>query len=516
MAVGDVALLNDTFRDAHAHAYVQDERRPLLAPDSERGVVKRRHSTATPLPKGQLATLCALRLADPIAFTQIFPYVNEMMENFGVATNPSQTGFYSGLVESVFAFSQLISIYQWANVSDRIGRRPVVLIGTIGIAFTTILFGFSRTLATVLFSRALAGLFSGNVAVMHSVLGELTDSTNQAIAYPLYGLCWPLGVIVGPLIGGTFSNAAQKYPELFGNALFETFPYLLPCLVVASFIAISVVVGFFCLSETLPPKARPSLPRDYSISYGLSEHNDHLLSPEPTPNAGSLWSLPILRAVCISGFALSFVGTAFDVVFVLFCYSPIATGGLSFSVSQIGYALAVAGISSAALQLLFMPILLRHFNCSRLYKFCMSIWPLTFVLLPILNGIAKLGYDEDHNFMDSDTAVAVWIGIGIVLALSRIACLAFSLNLILVKEHAPGPSSLGTANGLSQFAQCLARAIAPAFVSSLFATSVDYKICGGHFWMVLMLFISVFSCLHALTVPEDTGIVDISKGFESI
>jgi len=418
--------------------------------------------------------------------------------------------------ESVFAFSQLISIYQWANLSDRIGRRPVVLLGTIGIAVTTILFGFSRTLATVLISRALAGLFSGNVAVMHSVLGELTDSTNQSIAYPLYGLCWPLGVIVGPLIGGVFSNAAQKYPKLFGNIVFETFPYLLPCLVVATSIVISVAVGFVYLKETLPPKARPAIPRDYSISYGISEHNDHLLSTEPTPNARSLWSLPILRAVCISGFTLSFVGTAFDVVFVLFCYSPIANGGLSFSVSQIGYALAVAGISSAALQLLFMPFLLRNFSCSRLYKFCMGIWPLTFVLLPVLNGVAKIGYDEVHNVMAKDIAVAVWIGIGFALAMSRIASLAFSLNLILVKEHAPGPSSLSTANGLSQFAQCLARTIAPAFVSSLFASSIDYNLLGGQFWMVIMLFISCLSCLHALTVPEDTGFVDVSKGFESI
>lgn len=53
------------------------------------------------LPAAQLTTLCLLRLSDPIAFTQIFPYVNEMMERFGVATDPSQTGFYSGLVVSL-------------------------------------------------------------------------------------------------------------------------------------------------------------------------------------------------------------------------------------------------------------------------------------------------------------------------------------------------------------------------------------------------------------------------------
>lgn len=63
-------------------------------PSCEHRAVKR------PLPAAQLTTLCLLRLSDPIAFTQIFPYVNEMMERFGVATDPSQTGFYSGLVVS--------------------------------------------------------------------------------------------------------------------------------------------------------------------------------------------------------------------------------------------------------------------------------------------------------------------------------------------------------------------------------------------------------------------------------
>ena len=48
-----------------------------------------------------------------------------------------------------------------------------------------------------------------------------------------------------------------------------------------------------------------------------------------------LISLPIIRALAMSGFALSFLGTAFDVVFVLFCYSPVHNGGLSFSVSQL-------------------------------------------------------------------------------------------------------------------------------------------------------------------------------------
>lgn len=54
----------------------------------------------TPLPKAQLATLCAVRLVDPIVFTQIFPYVNEMMDHLHLTDDRSKIGFYSGLVVS--------------------------------------------------------------------------------------------------------------------------------------------------------------------------------------------------------------------------------------------------------------------------------------------------------------------------------------------------------------------------------------------------------------------------------
>ncbi|KAK7693338.1 hypothetical protein QCA50_002906 [Cerrena zonata] len=192
-----------------------DEERPFLYQDYEdaagleeepSGSHHPKGSKAvTPLPKAQLASLCMVRLVDPIAFTQIFPYVNEMMEYLKVTEDHSKIGFYSGLVESSFAVSQLLSIYHWAKLSDKIGRRPVILIGITGIALTSFFLGLSNSLIGVLIARALGGFFSGNIAVIHSVLGEITDSTNQAIAFPIYGLCWPFGAIVGPLIGGTLS-----------------------------------------------------------------------------------------------------------------------------------------------------------------------------------------------------------------------------------------------------------------------------------------------------------------------
>lgn len=106
---------------------------------------------------------------------------------------------------------------------------------------------------------------------MHSIIGEITDSTNQATAFPIYGLCWPLGAIIGyvarlhlqrgvdptlirlicsrPLLGGTFSNPAVKYPQFFDYELFRAYPYLLPSAIAAFVAALGAIFGFFFLEE---------------------------------------------------------------------------------------------------------------------------------------------------------------------------------------------------------------------------------------------------------------------------
>src|ERR1700761_31146 len=110
-----------------------------------------------------------------------------MMEELKVTDQRSKIGFYSGLVDSIFAVCQLFTIFQWARLSgrqrihylcyclnrppssDRIGRKPVILIGLLGVALSTSLFGFSKSLLWTIFSRSLAGALSGNVAVVETV-----------------------------------------------------------------------------------------------------------------------------------------------------------------------------------------------------------------------------------------------------------------------------------------------------------------------------------------------------------
>lgn len=71
----------------------------------------------------------------------------------------------------------------------------------------------------------------------------------------------------------------------------------------------------------------------------------------------------------------------------------------------------------------------------------------------------------------------------------------YSISLVLVKQNAPSPAALGKANGVVLWAMCLARAGAPAFVSSFFAWSTTHRILGGHLWLVVMLAFALAGCV---------------------
>lgn len=73
-----------------------------------------------------------------------------------------------------------------------------------------------------------------------------------------------------------------------------------------------------------------------------------------------------------------------------------------------------------------MSYLLRTFDCAKMYNFCMGLWPYTYIALPILNVIARRGIDGETGQMDAYTTATLWVGIAIVLAVSRVAALAYS------------------------------------------------------------------------------------------
>ncbi|KDQ14707.1 hypothetical protein BOTBODRAFT_32469 [Botryobasidium botryosum FD-172 SS1] len=492
-----------TADETHGHEY--SEETPLKLKPAMR--------KATPLPLLQLTILCLARLAEPIAYTQIFPYINQMMEDLHVTDDPSQIGFYSGLVDSVFAVAQLATAYRWGKLSDRLGRLPVLLMGLCGAALSSISFGLSNSLAMAVITRSLAGALSGNVVVVSTMIGEMTDETNVARAVALPGICWSVGCIIGPLIGGTFSHPATRYPEIFGDIQFlHQFPYFLPSFISFMITVFSIVFAYCFVEETLPSKiaanakkaASPLESKKRLPSYGSVT----IVPAQPTPpleekelSAMELFYLPAPRSTFIATFMLAFISMGWEVVFTLFSYTRISLGGIERSTAQIGYALAGAGLFAGFFQLVIFPSLQRRFDNVPFMTCLMGIWPAAVLVIPLLGVVARLGLNPDGTISPEGES-SIRVGIAGALMMSRVACMSFSLNMILIKNAAPSKGSLGAMYGLAQSAASIARAVSPAFVSSLFAVSIEKHIWGGNLVWAIMFALACLSVYTARNVID--------------
>ncbi|KZT54505.1 MFS general substrate transporter [Calocera cornea HHB12733] len=464
-------------------------------------LLKRGAPARTPLPVFQLCLLMVVRLAEPVASTQIFPYINDMCVQLGYAKNEDEVGFISGLIDSLFAFVQLFTVMQWGRLSDRIGRKPVLILGLFGATIATLTFGLSRHLWLTILARCLAGGLSGNGAVIQTMISEMTDDTNEARAFPLYSLMWALGSVIGPSIGGTLSRPADNFPSVFGGVAFwETYPYFLPCAISACITGVSIITSIF-LKETLPSKVRDAkLPQAEQVSYGTVGPEPETEYPAPSrPTQLGILRSPAIPTVFMTAFMMMFTNQSWDIVFILYAFTSVRSGGLSMSNAQIGYCLAGAGLVGANIHLWMFPKFARRFGMS-MYPWLLALLIPMFVGAPILNRLARaVGSGETRGEI---VAGLTYPGVAVLLGLGRLAAMVFPLNMILVKRAAPSKLAMGSTYGMSQMVTAFARAIAPWFVSSLFAYSVESNILGGNLIWIIMSLLSVVAVLQSLKVEK--------------
>jgi MFS family permease len=190
--------------------------------------------------------LAVIALAEQTALNSISPYLPEMTSTFP-EVDPSQIGLYVGTIASSFALAQFATNFFWGWLSDRIGRKPVVMLGTVLTAACFVAFGFCRTLWQAVLVQALMGLVNGNQGVISTCLGEITDRSNQSKAFVYLPVIYGIGGITGPALGGLL--VFQDNPLMKGEK--NPYPYLLPNLFSATVLLIDLVLTGFFLEESL-------------------------------------------------------------------------------------------------------------------------------------------------------------------------------------------------------------------------------------------------------------------------
>ncbi|KAF9007549.1 major facilitator superfamily multidrug-resistance, DHA1 sub-family [Cyathus striatus] len=480
-------------------------------------------SEQTPLPKFQLFMVLLIQFAEPVTATVIYPFVNQFVRDTGITGgDEKKTGYYAGVIESAFFFAEALTVFQWGWLSDRFGRRPILLLGPLGLSLAMLGFGLSGTFWPIVMYRCLQGVFNGNIGVSKSIMAEITDSTNIGDAFALMPLTWSVGTTIGPIMGGVLSNPAQRWPDSLGRiAILRDHPYFLPSLAAAIIAFSTFVISFVGLKETLPSAIRKSSsrPRVYArkntneavdASTSLLSENDGAnyysaegpalvqaneaaaTSDQKPPPLRDLLTRSIL--ITFSNYVvLAFTDMSYQVLLPLMFSTPVSYGGLGLDPYTIGTVMGTWGFFNAIIQINFLGRWLRRYGARQMYILSYSSFFVCMGCYPIASSFAK-----QAGGVDAKVAIIVFIQ----LFFQTMLYMSYGSIHVLLVQSAPSKASLGSINGIAQMLGSVMRSIAPTFASSLFSISLQRHIAGGHMVYYVLLVLIVAGIRLSFMIPR--------------
>lgn len=167
-------------------------------------------------PRAALPVLLGVVVVDLIGFGIVVPILPYLAVEYGAG---SSSGIWIGVLLSSYAAAQFVFAPLWGRLSDRVGRRPVMLATIAGTAVSLLLLGFARSLATLLAARLLAGAFAANVSVASAYVADATDEQERPRWMGLIGAAFGVGFLLGPTIGGMLSPWGHSVPILTAAGL---------------------------------------------------------------------------------------------------------------------------------------------------------------------------------------------------------------------------------------------------------------------------------------------------------
>ncbi len=359
---------------------------------------------------------------DLIGFGIVLPLLPKYCEIYGAK------GYQIGLVIGSFSLMQFIFAPAWGRLSDRIGRRPVLLIGNAGSAISYALFALAAHyegtlgLLVLLASRMFAGVCGATLSVASAYIADVTDRENRSKSMGLIGMAFGLGFILGPALGAL--SAAK-----FGLAG--------PGWMAAAFCAGNFILGLFILKESWKPNSEHAAPRP---------RWEQCLHTLRHPKLGKLIGIFFLATFCFTCFESTF--------------SLLLDKNLHYDEKHVGYLFAYCGIIAAFIQGGAIGRLIKRFGDQRLIAGSMVVVAVSLAALPYMGNL--------------------W---GILVALGLFAAgsgINRAPTMGQISLNSP-PSEQGATMGVAQSAGTLARIVGPVFATGLYAfhAALPYLISAG-------------------------------------
>ena len=192
--------------------------------------------------KASLLTLFLIVFIDLIGFGMVIPFLSFYAREYGAS------GIAVGAVVGIYSIMQFFFAPVWGRLSDRVGRRPILLISLTASFTGYLLFAFSRSLGMLFVSRVIAGAGGANIGTAQAYIADTTSPEERAKGMGLIGAAFGMGFILGPPLSGILSTFGTRHHH-HGN--------LLPGLMASALSLTALVIAFIVLAESKPPGLTP-------------------------------------------------------------------------------------------------------------------------------------------------------------------------------------------------------------------------------------------------------------------
>ncbi len=274
--------------------------------------------------KAVLGFIFVTAVLDIMAMGIIIPVFPALIEEF--TGSNAEAGWINGVFVALWAGMQFVASPVIGSLSDRYGRRPVILISTLGLAADYVLMALAPDLWWLALGRIVAGITSSSFTTVFAYMADITPPEGRARGYGLIGAAFSAGFVAGPLLGGVLGEISPRAPFWFAAAMS----------------GVAFLYGLLILPESLARESRMAFSWKRANPFGAMK---------------LLGSHPELSGLAVVNFLLHFAHHVFSAVFVLYAGHRYGWGP-----AQVGILLALVGVLDMIVQGLLVGPAVKRFG----------------------------------------------------------------------------------------------------------------------------------------------------------
>ena len=279
-------------------------------------------------PKLALSFIFVVVLLDSIGFGIIMPVLPQLIMD--VTGEPlTAAARYGGWLMFVYAAMQFFSAPVLGNLSDRFGRRPVLLLSLVAMGADYLLMGWAPTLIWLFVGRFIAGVSAGTYGIANAFIADTFEPDDRAKNFALMGAAFGVGFIVGPVIGGFLGEYGPRAPFYAAAGL----------------AFVNLIYGYFVLPESLKPENR----RPFEIRRA-----------NPLGTLNQLWKYPVVIGLVFAYFFYMLGHHSLPAVWSYFVMEKFA-----WTTREIGFSLGAVGVCMIFVQVYLIRVFLDKYGQER-------------------------------------------------------------------------------------------------------------------------------------------------------